>query len=243
MKNRHFINLTYEDADRPIYRIVSCERFLQILRDQENGLVLPRLWDDPFENFILNGVAFTAAGRRVKIKFRNQLYGQCWSLHRETDLMWRGYSPGRDAVKIKSTVRTLYDSLYNKGGLYRDISCFMGKVQYVQKKRISEVLSRVNLIDPTGVAIAATLLVKRWAFRSEKEVRLIYFRQWGSPSRKIFRYKFDPNSVFVEAVLDPRMQDGEATQWKRRFHAAGFSNKIIQSGLYKPPKGIVLKIR
>lgn len=75
--------------------------------------------------------------------------------------MWRGYSPDKDAVKLRTTIRTLYDSLCAHGGRYRGISCFIGKVKYVKKKRIAEVLNRVNLVDPSGVAIAETLLVKR----------------------------------------------------------------------------------
>jgi hypothetical protein len=39
MRKNQFINLASNDIDRPIYRIVSCERFLQILGDRENGLV------------------------------------------------------------------------------------------------------------------------------------------------------------------------------------------------------------
>ena len=169
MKKDQFINLGSGDIDRPIYRIISCERFLQILRDRENGLVLPRLWDDPFENFILHCTAVTPDGTSAKIRFPHQLYGQCWSLHREADLMWRAYSPEKNAVKIKTTIRTLYDSLYAKAGRYRDVSCFIGRVQYFPTKRISDELSRVNLVDPTGVAMAATLLVKRWAFRPKKK--------------------------------------------------------------------------
>lgn len=242
MKRNQFINLASEDIDRPIYRIVSCERFLQILRDRENGLVRPRLWDDPFENFILNCSAVTPDGTPTKIRFRHQLYGQCWSLHRETDLMWRGYSPNKDAVKIKTTIRSLYDSLSAQVGRYRDISCFIGRVRYFPTKRIPDELSQVNLVDPTGVAIAATLLVKRWAFHPEKEVRLIYFNHRRSFSGKVFRYKLDPSSVFAKAVLDPRMTADEFKKWKRRFQNAGFSNRITQSELYKLPEPLILKI-
>ena len=60
--------------------------------------------------------------------------------------------------------------------------------------------------------------------------------------REVFRYKLDPNSVFLEAVLDPRMQDAEAKKWKERLQDAGFTNRIIQSGLYKPPEQVVLKV-
>jgi hypothetical protein len=159
MKKDQFINLASGDDNRSIYRIVSCERFLKILRDRENGLVQPQLWDDPFENFILDCIAVTPDGKPARIGYHDQLYGQCWSLHRETDLMWRAYSPNKDGVKIRTTVRTLYDSLYAQARRYRDIACFIGRVQYFRKKRMRDLLSRVNLMDPSGVAIAATLLV------------------------------------------------------------------------------------
>lgn len=249
MTSAQYIYLSARDADRCIYRIVSCDRFLKMLRDRQNCLVLPLLWDDPFENFILNGTAVTPDGKHVKFAFRDQLYGQCWSLHRETDLMWRGYSPNKDAVKLKTTIRALYGSLYEQGGPYRDASCFIGKVRYLLKKRIADVLRRVIIPDPSGVAVGATLLVKRWAFRSESEVRLIYLRQRRARSRhplsrprKAFCYKLDPNAVFMEAVLDPRMRDAEAKKWKQRFQNAGFKNRIIQSGLYKPPGRIVINL-
>lgn len=184
----------------------------------------------------------TPDGTRVKLGFRDQLYGQCWSLHRETDLMWRGYSPQKDAVKLRTTIRALYYSLCEGAGRYRDVSCFIGGVRYFTKARIADVLSRINVVDPSGVAIAGTLLVKRWAFRSEREIRLIYLNHRRSFSKKIFRYEIDPNALFEEAVLDPRMKDTEAEQWKRRYRAAGFSRRIIQSGLYRPPDGIVIKL-
>jgi len=156
--------------------------------------------------------------------------------------MWRGYSPKKDAVKIKTTIRTLYDSLCAQVGRYRDVSCFIGRVRYFPTKHIAVELSRVNLFDLTGVAIAATLLVKRWAFRSEKEVRLIYYDHQRSFSAEVFRYELDPSSVFAKAILDPRMTAVEFEKWKRRFQKAGFSNRITQSELYKLPEPLVLKI-
>jgi hypothetical protein len=149
-----FINLKEGDSAASIYRIVSCERFLQILHDQQNGLVLPWLWDDPFENFILKALVITPDGKTATIRFRDKLYGQCWSLHKEIDLMWRSYSPGKDAVKLESKVSTLFRSLFDRPGKYREISCFIGRVEYFRKERIREVLKIVTFLDPSAVAIA-----------------------------------------------------------------------------------------
>ena len=77
------INLKDADMGRPIYRIVSCEQFSNILSVRENGLVRPKMWEDPFENFILNAIVVARDGTKAIIGYRDQLYGQCWSLHKE----------------------------------------------------------------------------------------------------------------------------------------------------------------
>lgn len=238
-----YIHLKKGDTASDVYRIVSCERFLQMLKDGNNGLVRPHMWDDPFENFILNGMAVAGDGTKAKIGFRNQLYGQCWSLHKEVDLMWRAYSPEKMAVKLRSNIGVLFRTLYSCAGKYRDISCFIGRVQYASRYKLSRVLNQVNLIDPSGQNIARTLLVKRWAFRAEKEVRLIHFNQDSEFDDDVFSYTVDPNVLLTEAVLDPRMLPDQVAKWKNKFRQAGFANRIIQSGLYQPPEGIFVPIR
>ena len=194
------------------------------------------MWNDPFENFILNGTAVASDGRKAKIGFRDSLYAQCWSFHVETDAMWRIYSPSKCGVKLKCTLTDLFMSLYNKAGQFKDISCFIGKVRYMTKGRIQRALQSVQILDPTGIGIAETVLIKRQAFAPEREVRLIYFDQRANLTEDVFRYSVDPNTLIQDAVLDPRLREEEADSWKKQFREAGFSGRIIQSGLYKPPK-------
>jgi hypothetical protein len=230
------INLNAADTERPIYRIDSCQRFMSILSARENALRRPKMWEDPFENFILSATLLLRDGTKARVGYRDHLYGQCWSLHKETDLMWRAYSPNRDAVKLKTTIGSLLSSLYSQSGRYRDISCFIGKVRYLPKKDIPKVFSEANIFDSSGRDIAATLLVKRWAFRGEKEVRLIYFHN-GTPNiGDVYTYPIDPNALFDEAVLDPRMNEDEGANWRSQIQSAGFRNRIFQSDLYKPPQ-------
>ncbi len=241
----NFLNLKPADSDKAIYRIVPCERFLQMLREQQNGLVLPKLWDDPFENFILNGTAVASDGTKARFGFQHSIYGQCWSLHIETDAMWRIYSPDKCGVKLKTTIRNLFDSLYQRAGRFRDVSCFIGKVSYLPKHGIADAIRNAHVLDPSGAGAVETLLVKRKAFAPEREVRLIYFKPRTRPrtgtvrvraNRRVFKYPVDVNVLVNEAVLDPRLDDHDVASWKSRFKAAGFRNRIIQSGLYKPPK-------
>jgi hypothetical protein len=204
--------------------------------------VHPKLWEDPFENFILNSVILTPDGTKAKVGFRDHVFGQCWSLHRETDLMWRAYSPNKDAVKLKTTIGQLLNSLYAHAGKHPTISCFIGKVRYLAKVDIPEVFSRANILDSTGKGIAETLLAKRWAFRGEKEIRLIYLHNDNDPITDVFSYKIDPNALFSEAVLDPRMDQDAANKWTIRVKDAGYNGSLSQSDLYKPPENMVIHI-
>jgi hypothetical protein len=118
----NLIFLKEKDLDKPIYRIFSFERLKQIFDEQQLTLVKPSLWDDPFENFILNSTGRLPDGRVFEIRFRNTFYGQCWSLTRESDAMWRIYSPDKNGVKVKTTIRKLFSSFFNIVETHRKVN-------------------------------------------------------------------------------------------------------------------------
>lgn len=47
----------------------------------------------------------------VTFGFRSDFYGQCWTLKSTSDAMWRIYSPKKDAVRVRTTIRKLAESL------------------------------------------------------------------------------------------------------------------------------------
>jgi hypothetical protein len=214
-----------------------------MLKSQKNWLAHPRKWDDPFENFILNSPIEVSARQLAHSQARNDVYGQCWSLHKEADLMWRAYSPQTDAIKVQTTVELLLQSLLEACGQFKELSCFIGKVQYLTKEKIAHVFDSANLIDPTGAGIARTLLVKRLGFRSEREVRLIFLDNRHQGQKGFFKYHFDVGRFIGQAVLDPRMPDDKAAEWTTKLRGAGFSGKLFQSSLYRPPDFKVFRNR
>lgn len=206
-----------------------------MLEGNENCLVHPSMWDDPFENFILNCPIEVSAGRLAHNELRKKVYGQCWSLHREADLMWRAYSPQKTAIKLQTTIELLLRSMFEACGTYRDISCFIGRVRYLRKEAIASVFDHMNLLDPSGASIAETLLVKRYGFKPEREVRLIFLDHEAAGRKGLFKYGFDFNKVIERAVLDPRMTEKDVAVWIQRIRNAGFTGNLIQSALYRPP--------
>ncbi len=160
-----------------IYRIFPRDRFLQLFQENKNALVLPTMWDDPFENAILQAEVRTASGEPGNFSFHGDVYGQCWTLETASDAMWKIYSRNSNAVRVRTTVGRLIESLNASQGEWAYASCFIGRVDYMSEKRLREFGSTVFKGGLTPEAVARSLLAKRRAYRHENEVRLIYFER------------------------------------------------------------------
>ena len=240
----NLVFLTDADLDKPVYRIFSFQRLEEIFQERKLTLVKPKLWDDPFENFILNSTGRLPDGREFQMGFRDNFYGQCWSLIKESDAMWRIYSQEENGVKVKTTIRKLFTPLFQVGGQFQKIngvvynlSSFVGKVKYADTKTLITMLKdgqRMSgkIFDQSGWGQASTFFFKRVAFRHEKEVRLIYNSQ-SDNHFDTFKFDINPIEVFDEIVFDPRMKEIEYQEQKDKVIEWGFDKRIIQSGLYK----------
>lgn len=90
----------------------SLKRFNELYYNKENVLVNPRKWDDPFENFMIENAKYLFKGGRIHTtRDSDCCFGQCWTLTKESDAIWRIYAPNKDGVKVKSTIRILLRSL------------------------------------------------------------------------------------------------------------------------------------
>jgi hypothetical protein len=240
----NLIFLSEIDLDKPVYRVFSFLRLEEIFQEKRLTLVKPKLWDDPFENFILNSTGKLPDGREFQIGFRDNFYGQCWSLTKESDAMWRIYSPDKCGVKVKTTIRKLFTPLFIKGGQHKkvngqiyNLSSFVGKVKYENTNTLIKMLrdkERMSdkIFDQSGWGQASSFFFKRTAFKHEREVRLIYNSQ-GENQFDTFKYEINPMELFDEIVFDPRMANDLYLEQKNKIKEWGFNNKIIQSGLYK----------
>ncbi len=244
--NDNLIFLTDEELDKNVYRIFSFSRLQELFQEKKLALVKPRLWEDPFENFILNSTGTLPDGREFTIGNRDSFYGQCWSLTKESDAMWRIYSPEKNGVKVKTTLRKLFNPLFELGGVHNkmngneyNLKSFIGKVKYKGKKTLIEMLSdrekmSGKIYDQSGWGQASTFYFKRWAFRHENEVRLMYNgNQDPNANGNVFKLYINPSELIDEIVFDPRMDKVEYEKRKIETRKMGFDKRIIQSGLYK----------
>lgn len=218
---------------------MTVERLLEMFETSTNVLVKPSLWDDPFENFLFNTPILQENGQEYFSILRDRAYGQCWSLNIESDAMWRIYAPGKNGVKIQTTVRNLYNSLSQSVPEYPIISCYIGKVDYHSKNKLTTLAKEVrNNGKGMGGSYyqAKSLLMKRVAFSHEEEVRLIYLDPKNRTENKIYSYQFDSMRHVKSITFDPRMNESLYRVYKKHIESLGFSGKIIQSGLYKEIK-------
>jgi len=240
----NLIFLTEAELDKSVYRIFSFSRLQEIFSEKKLTLVKPKKWDDPFENFILNSTGVLPDGRHFEMGFRDNYYGQCWSLTRESDAMWRIYSPNKDGVKVKTTIRKLFTPLFDAGGHYIksngidfNLSSFVGKVKYESQKSLIEMLKdekrmSSKIFDQSGWGQASTFFFKRIAFKHENEVRIIFNPQ-NPINSDYFQFDIDPKDLFNEIVFDPRMEELDYETKKSTLLSWGYNNNISQSELYK----------
>ena len=244
------VNLINVECDTPIYRIVSFERLLEAIDTKKFTLVKPALWNDPYENFLLNANGVLSDGRRVIFEsIRESFYGQCWSLREECDGLWRAFSAYGISVKIKSTVSKVMEFFYDIGNPFHYLSYFIGRVEYIPTQEIHDFFSKNidYLFTSDNLGLVQTLLIKRATFDYEKEVRLIFDRpnnatadyigvknRWDNGN--VFSFNIDINYVIEEIVFDPRISVSLFKSMENTLRSLGYLGTIKRSDLYDKPQ-------
>ena len=237
--DNNYVDVSASQRDDFVYRIIKTPHLFDLLATSENVLVKPKLWEDPFENFILKS-HFIRRGEPFGILHRDHFYGQCWTLQKASDAMWRIYSPDSDAVRVRSTFRGLAESLSDWRGHWAAEEVFIGRIRYLKKQDLLA-FGRSVLKGHDGPLthrnLARTLLVKRPAFRHEREVRLLFTpHDYDRFTCDHIRYPVDPNGLVTQVPLDPRMDKLAASALRERIVAGpGCRGEIKRSLLYAPP--------
>lgn len=240
-----FLNFTDESQRTYIYRIITQERLFELFDRRRNVLVSPSKWEDPFENLILNARVKSGQGASGSFGFREDLYGQCWTLGKASDAMWRIYSPNATGIRMRTTIGKLVRSLSVQVGEWAHQQCFIGKVQYLTLGRLRSFGQAFARNSMSAEAIAGTLLVKRQAFEHEKEVRLVYFEKDRIRHPEgLFEYKLDPHQFIDQLMLDPRSPaDGYEALKCTIIRRTGFEGEIKRSTLYDPPEQLIVRLK
>lgn len=237
-----FLNLTRKQQDAPVYRIIKPEHLYELFQESEGVLVHPSCWDDPYENFILRSKVRDKTGAVKAYTYHRNMYGQCWTLNKNSDAMWRIYSQDARGIRIRTTIRKLLESLYHSGVNRPEMFCVVGKVKYLREEALKRF---ANSIYKNGSLekdyFFETLLVKRLAFQHEKEVRLLYFDSDEIEDGRLLRYKMNPHDIIEQIMIDPRVSYDEYKILKATIqHRTQFKGRILRSLLYSPPEEMIL---
>ncbi|EII3115733.1 DUF2971 domain-containing protein [Vibrio parahaemolyticus] len=234
----HVFN-SWEDGakDNYLYRVFSFERLLQFIETKQLVLVQPSMWEDPFENFFLSAIFTDSEGSEFSLNKQNTVFGQCWSLTRESDAMWRIYSQDQRGVKVRTTAGKLFNCIRKaSNGLG---SVYLGKVNYLPMTELNKLCENHDFVSMSGksdIGAASTLFYKRREFKHENEVRIVFSNKTnGRESSKLLRFDVEPLELIDQIVFDPRINDDLYKVYSAHLEKIGFNN-IKKSALYEPPK-------
>ena len=235
--------------DYPIYRIYKLSWFKRLLAKKIDGLVNPTKWDDPFENFFLQRTKIHDTENRPPIPLQNlaaDWYGQCWSFTEESDAMWRIYCPCPKVdtgVKVRTTIRRLFENLQKIDSTVPKLQFFVGRVQYFSEQKIKNFMSKITFSqissDSGGKEFARLLCIKRDVFEHEKELRILFQDVDNGKGKRgvegVLDYHLDPNVVFEEVVLDPRITEQQEDVQKTELKNLECNLLVRKSKLYQSP--------
>jgi hypothetical protein len=124
---------------------------------------------------------------------------------------------------------------------------FIGRVEYLDEKKLERFAKGVLRSDEGFLSMrlfAGTLLVKRPAFRHEREVRLIFTpHDKNKADSDLFPYPVNPNELIDQIMIDPRMSAEAASSLKKKIGSrTGFSGHVVRSLLYAPPPSWVIPL-
>ena len=230
-------NEYFDFLKMPIYQILPWKYVQQIL---EKGVLrfnnINKFWEDPYELCLFNeDIIYDRYDIKDFLKESvKRYYGQCWSINRDSDAMWRIYSHDKQSVRIKTTILKLIEVLNQTRGMGESAPLF-GKVRYVSK---GELIKWLYHVGEKGWGhfcklYGDSLFIKRIEFSHEAEVRFVIYQLQCHKVKEFIELHVDPFDLIDEIALDPRLSRDEYQQLKNNIVA--FSKNIIvcQSDLYK----------
>lgn len=219
------------DLDKSLYRYMSLAQFLSMVENQRLYLNKVKNWEDPWEGPDDQLPILSSDGQPVfsESGLTATTVGQCWTYERDSDAMWRIYSPDRQGIMIETRVDCF-------SGIQDLRDPVLAKVLYYSKDNYIE--KRKQISENESYLFAGDMALKREAFKHENEVRLLVclqaYKEIENPFEISYKdFVFDP-SVFIKSItFDPRADDWFVETMKKYCFSKGFTCPVEKSLLYK----------
>ena len=249
MNRNHYLDCRDVRLDRNVYRYIPLNKLLDLFKQSQSALCHPRKWHDPFETLLLDAKFRTKNGTVHRFPYRNHIYCQCWTIESRSDALWKIYCPQLNSrsrgMRIRTTLRSLADSLSaSEIDLDRE-RAFVGKVQYMSQDALLN-RARTEFTNKRPIKnIARLLLMKRYAFKHEAEIRLIYITH-KSDHRKddgILKYSVKPHELISQIMIDPRITPRQARIVTSHIREqTSYTGEIKHSVMYKKPNDLIVDV-
>lgn len=240
-KPQQVLYIDPNEMDNQVYRVFPFDALLEVLIENKLTLVKTKFWEDPYENYIFKCNWKMQDGTKIDpTGMIDQFFGQCWTETEDSDAMWRIYSADTKSVRVKTKVNKLFDVIFDDHSYNSLTKSFIGRVKYDTKLNIQNYISNFNnphpvIKDTTLQIMIDAHLWKREEFVHEKEIRILHTCDSSSPLKQkpIVKFDIDPNDLFEEITLDPRISERFEKIYTDTLRKLGYTGTINKSELYK----------
>ncbi len=233
----HYLNGLAPDT--PIYKYIPVKYVAQMFRSKKLLIQQMNEWEDVYENYLLKQNFINKDGTPIDTQnVKESCYGQSWSKLKESDSMWRIYSPDKTAIKVKTTAEKLLNLLIPMQFAEITIANVQYRPQQDIEKEFQQIQDNQTSIQKTESLInliRQSHLTKRSEFAHEEEVRIVTMLEVDRPKKfeKYLEIGFDPLVFFDELIIDPRADEITYNNSRDLLITLGADpKKISKSGLY-----------
>lgn len=232
MIERNILSVTNNiNENDHLYRYISLAQFISLVENQKLFLKKVKSWDDTWEapDDQLPVIMDDGSERYAESLIVTSTVGQCWTYEKDSDAMWRIYSPDRQGIMIETDV----GSFYEIANLNRAV---LAKVIYFNKNNYIE--KRYEIANNKSYRYAGDMALKREAFKHENEVRLLVCLQgyteitnpWDIP---VLGFSIDLNLFIKSVTFDPRSNEWFVDTMMKYCESKGLVCPIKKSTLYE----------
>lgn len=222
--------------DTPIYKYLSLENFLYLLKYNEIMFSKLILWPDAYEGARFDFFKQIHTDDKYSKKNKKHFLGSSWSLQTENSCVYSNKNEHQEAEKElqKSGSASMWETYCKQGGVR--IKTTVGKIEEILSKQTNnfEAYGDVVQYEPSnywGKAsnsqnLISMLFIKRVSFRYESEYRFILVSERENKKDRIF-FGIEKLFDFVdEYLISPATSNNEWISKMLYHYAVNTSNAL-----------------
>lgn len=217
---------------RWLYHFIPWGFAVSIFKTRRLRLSPVRSWPDPYEKWWCQ-LLFDESRPMADVA----AYGLCWTRTSFDEPSWRmaGFNRAEPIVRIKCDIQSIQRASY-QAIADTPASVFLGAVNY---KRQDDLLRNARHVSSASLKevshkAAEFLLMKRNAFRFEREVRLLWLDRANNHSQERF-VPIDPKHDICQVMMSPHATMEQSALIRQEWLRLGVGVPLVRSGILRAP--------